>query len=37
MTLPAAAKVFPMNAIELNGVARDGRVTVIIPDAYRSA
>jgi hypothetical protein len=26
-----------MNAIELNAVARDGRVTVIIPDAYRQA
>ena len=26
-----------MNAIELNAVARDGRVTVAIPDAYRPA
>lgn len=26
-----------MNAIELNAVARDGRVTVTIPDAYRQA
>lgn len=26
-----------MNAIELNAVARNGRVTVTIPDAYRQA
>ncbi len=26
-----------MNAIELNAIARDGRVCVTIPDAYRQA